>query len=70
MPAITHVDNSGRLQGVVKEYNPDYHNLISTFGQASGVDGIVNTSFNLKGEPIVETPTNSTTRSCARAWTR
>ncbi|MCC7169699.1 MAG: carbamoyltransferase [Planctomycetes bacterium] len=59
MPAITHVDNSGRLQGVVKEYNPDYHNLISTFGQASGVDCIVNTSFNLKGEPIVETPTNS-----------
>jgi carbamoyltransferase len=59
MPAITHVDNSGRLQGVVKEYNPDYYGLIKKFGEASGVDCIVNTSFNLKGEPIVETPTNA-----------
>lgn len=59
IPAITHVDNSGRVQGVVKEYAPRYHRLIEKFGQATGVPCILNTSFNLKGEPIVETPENA-----------
>jgi hypothetical protein len=56
IPAITHVDNSGRLQTVIKETNPGYHRMIELFGEATGVPVVLNTSFNLKGEPIVETP--------------
>jgi carbamoyltransferase len=56
LPAITHVDGTGRLQTVRKEENPKYYRLIETFGQATGVPVILNTSFNLKGEPIVNTP--------------
>jgi carbamoyltransferase len=56
LPAITHVDGTGRLQTVRKETNPRYHRLIDTFGQATGVPVILNTSFNLRGEPIVNTP--------------
>ena len=56
LPAITHVDGTGRLQSVYKEQNPKYYNLIESFGEATGVPVILNTSFNLKGEPIVNTP--------------
>lgn len=56
IPAITHVDGTGRLQTVQKEINPRYYKLIETFGQATGVPVVLNTSFNLKGEPIVNTP--------------
>jgi carbamoyltransferase len=56
LPAITHVDGTGRLQTVRKETNPKYYRLIDTFGKATGVPVILNTSFNLKGEPIVNTP--------------
>lgn len=56
IPAITHVDGTGRLQTVRKEENPKYYRLIETFGQATGVPVVLNTSFNLKGEPIVNTP--------------
>lgn len=56
LSAITHVDGSGRLQTVYKDTNPDYHGLISAFEKKTGVPVILNTSFNLKGEPIVETP--------------
>ena len=56
IPAVTHVDGTGRLQTVQKETNPRYHRLISTFEQATGVPVVLNTSFNLKGEPIVNTP--------------
>jgi carbamoyltransferase len=56
IPAITHVDGSGRLQTVVQKYNPAYHRMIEKFGEKTGVPVILNTSFNLKGEPIVETP--------------
>jgi carbamoyltransferase len=59
LPAITHVDGTGRLQTVRKEYNPRYYRLIDTFGQATGVPVILNTSFNLRGEPIVNTPLES-----------
>jgi carbamoyltransferase len=59
LPAITHVDGSGRLQTVVKETNPLYHGMIERFGQATGVPVVLNTSFNLKGEPIVTTPGNA-----------
>lgn len=56
IPAITHVDGTGRLQTVKKEYHPRYYRLIEKFGQATGVPIVLNTSFNLKGEPIVNTP--------------
>ena len=55
IPAITHVDGTGRLQTVHKELSPKYYRLIETFGQATGVPVVLNTSFNLKGEPIVNT---------------
>ena len=56
IPAVTHVDGTARLQTVRKEVNPRYYQLIETFGQATGIPIILNTSFNLKGEPIVNTP--------------
>jgi len=59
LPAITHIDGTGRLQTVFKETNPRYHRLIEKFGEATGVPVVLNTSFNLKGEPIVNTPANA-----------
>jgi carbamoyltransferase len=56
LPAITHVDGTGRLQTVRRDVNPRYYKLIESFGQATGVPVVLNTSFNLKGEPIVNTP--------------
>jgi len=56
IPAVTHVDGTARLQTVTKEVNPRYYQLIEAFGQATGIPIILNTSFNLKGEPIVNTP--------------
>ncbi len=56
LPAITHVDNTARLQTVHKDQSPLYYSLIERFGQASGIPVVLNTSFNLKGEPIVTTP--------------
>jgi carbamoyltransferase len=59
LPAITHEDGSGRLQTVYKATNPDYHRMIERFGEKTGVPVIMNTSFNLKGEPIVEHPSHA-----------
>jgi len=59
LPAITHVDGTGRLQTVFKDQSERYYNLIERFGQATGVPVVLNTSFNLKGEPIVNTPANA-----------
>ncbi|MCX5785136.1 MAG: carbamoyltransferase [Elusimicrobia bacterium] len=56
LPAITHLDYSARLQTVHKETNPRYHELISAFKARTGCGVIVNTSFNVRGEPIVMTP--------------
>ncbi len=56
LPAITHVDGTGRLQTVIKDLNPKYYKLIESVGDATGVPVVLNTSFNLKGEPIVNTP--------------
>jgi len=56
LPAITHVDGTGRLQTVRRETNPRYYALIDAFGRATGVPVVLNTSFNLRGEPIVNTP--------------
>jgi carbamoyltransferase len=59
LPAITHEDGSGRLQTVFKDTNPAYHGIIRRFGEITGVPVIMNTSFNLKGEPIVESPAHA-----------
>jgi carbamoyltransferase len=56
IPAITHVDGTGRLQTVQRDTNPRYYRLVERFGQLTGVPVVLNTSFNLKGEPIVNTP--------------
>jgi carbamoyltransferase len=56
IPAITHVDYSARLQTVHKETNPKYHKLIEQFSKNTGCSVIINTSFNVRGEPIVCTP--------------
>ena len=56
IPAITHVDYSARIQTVHKETNPRYYDLISHFEERSGCSIVVNTSFNVRGEPIVCTP--------------
>lgn len=55
IPAVTHVDGSGRLQTVTADTNPRYHKLISTFGQMTGVPIVLNTSFN-ENEPVVCKP--------------
>lgn len=56
IPAVTHVDYSARIQTVHSETNPRYHALISRFNELTGCPVIVNTSFNVRGEPIVGTP--------------
>ncbi len=56
IPAITHVDYSARVQTVHEETNPRYHALLSAFKQQTGCSVLVNTSFNVRGEPIVNTP--------------
>ena len=56
IPAVTHVDYSARVQTVHKETNPLYHALISRFRELTGCPVLVNTSFNVRGEPIVCTP--------------
>ncbi|GJM03564.1 MAG: carbamoyltransferase [Rhodomicrobium sp.] len=56
IPAITHVDYSARIQTVHEETNPRYHALISAFNEQTGCPIVVNTSFNVRGEPIVCTP--------------
>lgn len=59
IPAVTHVDYSARVQTVHKETNPKYHALISRFKELTGCPIVVNTSFNVRGEPIVCTPTDA-----------
>tara|TARA_B100000787_G_scaffold138549_1_gene107427 strand:- start:825 stop:2663 length:1839 start_codon:yes stop_codon:yes gene_type:complete len=59
VPAITHVDYSARLQTVHSNTNPRYHALISKFKDKTGCPIVVNTSFNVRGEPIVCTPTDA-----------
>jgi len=56
MPAVTHLDYSARLQTVNRKDKPDYHEIISEFEKLTGCAVIVNTSFNVRGEPIVCTP--------------
>src|SRR5688572_10376916 len=56
IPAVTHVDYSARIQTVHRETNPRFHRLLSEFHDVSGCPVVVNTSFNVRGEPIVCTP--------------
>ena len=56
IPAVTHVDYSARIQTVHAETNPRYHALITAFKARTGCPVVVNTSFNVRGEPIVCTP--------------
>tara|TARA_B110000008_G_scaffold36588_1_gene33041 strand:- start:9639 stop:11474 length:1836 start_codon:yes stop_codon:yes gene_type:complete len=56
IPAVTHVDYSARIQTVHQETNPKYHALISSFKQKTGCPILINTSFNVRGEPIVSSP--------------
>lgn len=59
IPAVTHVDGTGRVQAVDKKTNPLYHSLIKHFYDLTSVPVILNTSFNVKGEPIVTSPTDA-----------
>jgi carbamoyltransferase len=59
IPAVTHVDYSARIQTVTQKHNKPYYDLISKFKEITGCPVIVNTSFNVRGEPIVNTPTDA-----------
>ena len=61
VPAITHVDGTGRVQSVREEDNPRYYALIKEFEKVTGVPLVLNTSFNIRGEPIVNTPREAVT---------
>jgi carbamoyltransferase len=56
LPAITHVDYSARVQTVTPQTNPRYYALLEAFRQLTGCAALINTSFNVRGEPIVGTP--------------
>jgi carbamoyltransferase len=59
LPAITHVDGSARVQTVARDDNPDFHALLQAVGRRTGRELVLNTSFNVKGQPIVNTPTEA-----------
>jgi carbamoyltransferase len=61
IPAVTHVDYSARVQTVDKDVSPRYHRLISEFKKLTGVGLVINTSFNVRGEPIVQHPMDAYT---------
>ena len=56
IPAVTHADGTGRLQTLSKTFNSHFHTLVEKFYERTGVPVILNTSFNVAREPIVETP--------------
>jgi len=59
IPAVTHIDYSARIQTVDRETNPNYYDLIAEFERITGCGLLVNTSFNVRGEPIVCTPADA-----------
>jgi len=61
IPAVTHIDYSARVQTVARDVNPDYYDLIREFEKITGCPVLVNTSFNVRGEPIVCTPKDAFT---------
>ena len=61
IPAVTHIDYSARVQTVSRDVNPDYYDLIAQFEKLTSCPVVVNTSFNVRGEPIVCTPRDAHT---------
>ena len=61
IPAVTHVDSTARVQTVSRDTNPTFYDLLSAFGHITGVPVLVNTSFNVRGQPIVRTPDEAIT---------
>jgi carbamoyltransferase len=61
LPAVTHVDYSARVQTVSKSTHPRFHELLTAFEARTGCAVLVNTSFNVRGEPIVTTPAHAYT---------
>ncbi len=59
IPAVTHVDGSARIQTIRRDQNPRYYDLLKKFEEKTGCPVIINTSFNVRGEPIVESPQNA-----------
>jgi carbamoyltransferase len=59
IPAVTHVGGTSRIQTVARERNPRYYDLVARFGKETGVPVLLNTSFNLRGEPIAATPADA-----------
>jgi carbamoyltransferase len=59
IPAVTHVDGTGRLQTVSRKVNPHFYSVIERFHEKTGVPVLLNTSFNVANEPIVETPADA-----------
>ena len=59
LPAITHVDYSARIQTVSAETNPRFHEILDAFRELTGCGVMINTSFNVRGEPIVCTPSDA-----------
>ncbi|HET9692573.1 MAG TPA: carbamoyltransferase C-terminal domain-containing protein [Acidimicrobiales bacterium] len=59
VPAVTHVDGTGRVQSVTREQNEAFHDVISKFNDRTGVPIVLNTSFNLRGEPMVHRPSEA-----------
>jgi carbamoyltransferase len=59
IPSVTHVDNSARIQTVTREQSPLYYDMIAEFAKITGVPVVINTSFNVRGEPIVCTPNDA-----------
>ena len=55
IPAVSHM-GTGRIQTIVRDWNPLYYEIVRRFGQATGVPVLLNTSFNLRSDPIVRTP--------------
>ncbi len=59
IPAVTHVDGTGRLQTLNRNVNSEFYRLVEAFHRSTGVPVLLNTSFNVAGEPIVETPSDA-----------
>ena len=59
IPAVTHVDYSARIQTVKENFNSKYYKLLNSFNEKTNCPVLINTSFNVRGEPIVNTPTDA-----------
>jgi carbamoyltransferase len=59
VPAITHVDGTARIQTVARHENPLYYELLEEHDKATGIPMVLNTSFNVRGEPIIRTPADA-----------